>query len=157
MAEPFHLHLLEFARAENEIARRDFIAEAFADLCDAEGNLYARGVDDVFEFEKDALGRFGAEICLHRIDSANLGCQHQIKLPRLRKRARLFRIRTDDILQLFRLHRQSGSRKTWAPCKSLYRFASFFAAFASLSASLPTYANRASAGPFSVTYPRTNK
>src|SRR6266550_1735112 len=35
--EVFHLHLFEFARAENEIARRYLVAKRFTDLRDTEG------------------------------------------------------------------------------------------------------------------------
>src|SRR5262249_20419517 len=39
--EKFHFHLLEFARAEDEIAGCDFVAERFADLRHAERQLYS--------------------------------------------------------------------------------------------------------------------
>src|SRR5262249_34853331 len=37
--EELHLHLLELARAEEEVARRDLVAERLAGLRDAEGQL----------------------------------------------------------------------------------------------------------------------
>ena len=37
--EELHLHLLELARPEDEVARRDLVAERLADLRDAERNL----------------------------------------------------------------------------------------------------------------------
>ena len=61
-AEPFHFHLLEFAGAEDEIARGDFVAEGFADLRDAEGGFDAHGIEDVFVVGEDALGGFGAQV-----------------------------------------------------------------------------------------------
>ena len=52
----------ELARAKGEIARRDFIAEGFAHLRDAEGNLLTRGFEDVFELRENGLGGFRAEV-----------------------------------------------------------------------------------------------
>ena len=43
LAEEFQLHLLELARTERKVARRDLVAEGFPDLRDAEGHLAARG------------------------------------------------------------------------------------------------------------------
>ena len=40
--EELHLHLLELARAEDEVARRDLVAKRLADLGDAERRLLAR-------------------------------------------------------------------------------------------------------------------
>src|ERR1022692_1505088 len=37
--EEFHLHLLELAGAEDEVSRRDLVAERLADLADAERDL----------------------------------------------------------------------------------------------------------------------
>ena len=37
--EELHLHLLELERAEDEVARRDLVAERLADLGDAERRL----------------------------------------------------------------------------------------------------------------------
>lgn len=37
--EELHLHLLEFAGAEDEVARRDLVAEALAGLADAKGGF----------------------------------------------------------------------------------------------------------------------
>ena len=60
--EVFHLHLLEFAGAEDEVARRDLVAERFADLGDAERQLHAAGVDDVLEIDEHALRRLRTKI-----------------------------------------------------------------------------------------------
>src|SRR5262245_55159391 len=49
VAEELHFHLLELSRAEGEVARRDLVAEALADLSDSEGDFDADGVDNVFE------------------------------------------------------------------------------------------------------------
>jgi hypothetical protein len=53
--EVLHLHLLELACAEDEVAGRDLVAERLADLGDAERRLAARRVHDVEEVEEDAL------------------------------------------------------------------------------------------------------
>jgi hypothetical protein len=42
--EELHLHLLELAGAEDEVARRDLVAERLADLRDAERRLLAARV-----------------------------------------------------------------------------------------------------------------
>ena len=47
--EELHLHLLELTRAENEIPRRDLVAERLADLRDAERHFLARGLLHVQE------------------------------------------------------------------------------------------------------------
>ena len=61
MAEELDLHLLELARAEGEVPRRDFVAKTLADLGDAEGNPHPRAVADVLEVDEHALGGLGAE------------------------------------------------------------------------------------------------
>src|SRR6266404_2630685 len=58
----FHLHLLELARAENEITGRDFVAKRFADLRDAEREFAPAGVQDVEKIYEDALRGFGTKI-----------------------------------------------------------------------------------------------
>ena len=62
LAEKFQLHLFKFTDAENKIAGRDFIAEALADLTDAERHLFARGALNVHKVDKDPLRRFRAQI-----------------------------------------------------------------------------------------------
>ena len=91
MAEELDLHLLELAGAEDEVAGVDLVAEALADLGDAEGSLHAAGVDDVAEVGEDALGGLGAEIGLARlvVDGANVGLEHQVEVARLGQRPRL--------------------------------------------------------------------
>src|SRR5690606_10507065 len=73
--EELDLHLLELARAEDEVAGRDLVAERLADLADAERRLLARRRDDVREVHEDALGRLGAEIVQARlvVDDAEVG------------------------------------------------------------------------------------
>ena len=86
-AEEFQLHLLKFARAENEVARCNFIAERFADLRNAERQLLARAALNVLEVYKDALRGFGTEIngvfCVFR--HALEGLEHQVKLANVGK------------------------------------------------------------------------
>ena len=60
--EKFQFHLLELARAEGEIARRDFVAERLADLRDAERDFLPRRFQHIFELRENRLRGFGAEI-----------------------------------------------------------------------------------------------
>src|SRR5699024_8665214 len=50
--EVLHFHLLELAGTEDEVARRDLVAEALADLADAERRLLAGGVEHVGEVDE---------------------------------------------------------------------------------------------------------
>ena len=95
MAEELDLHLLELARAEGEIPRRDLVAEALADLGDAERNPHAGAVEHVLEVDEDALGRFGAQegrvfLGAQRADDR---LEHQVEFARLGERAGLVRVR----------------------------------------------------------------
>ena len=83
--EELHLHLLELERAEDEVARRDLVAERLADLGDAERRLAARDLGDVLEVDEDALRRLGAEVdrdarLLHRADAR---LEHEVEVARL--------------------------------------------------------------------------
>ena len=60
--EKFQFHLLELARAEGEIARRDLVAERLADLRDAERHFLPRGFQHIFELRENRLRGFRAEI-----------------------------------------------------------------------------------------------
>ena len=62
LAEKFKFHLFEFAQAEGEISGRDFVAERFAYLTDAERYAHTRGTLHVFEVHENALRRFRTEI-----------------------------------------------------------------------------------------------
>src|SRR5262245_33743459 len=53
--EVLHLHLLELAGPEDEIARGDLVPERLAGLRDAERRLLPRGLHDVEEVDEDAL------------------------------------------------------------------------------------------------------
>ena len=83
--EELHLHLLELARAEDEVAGRDLVAERLADLRDAERRLLARRRLHVGEVDEDALRGLRAQVrdrrvVLHRADE---GLEHQVELARL--------------------------------------------------------------------------
>ena len=65
-AEKFQFHLFKFTGPEDEIARRDFVAEGFADLADAKGQFFTRGTQHVFEVDKNALCGFGPQVDLRR-------------------------------------------------------------------------------------------
>ncbi len=84
-AEELHLHLLKLARAEDVIARGHLVAEALADLRDAEGNLDARRVENVAVVEEDALGGLGAKVGLVGFvaDGARVGVEHEVERARL--------------------------------------------------------------------------
>ena len=62
--EVLHLHLLELAGAEHEVAGRDLVAERLADLGDAERRPLARGLQDVLEVGEHALGRLRPQVDL---------------------------------------------------------------------------------------------
>ena len=83
--EELHLHLLELARAEDEVAGRDLVAERLADLRDAERRLLAAELQDVLEVDEDALRRLRAQVgdrrgLLHRADDR---LEHEVEVARL--------------------------------------------------------------------------
>ena len=80
--EELHLHLLELARAEEEVARRDLVAEALADLRDAERRLHAHRRDHVLEVDEDALRRLGTQIRARRVvgERSDVRLEHQVEL-----------------------------------------------------------------------------
>ncbi len=63
-AEKFQFHLLKLPGAEGEVAGGDLVAEGFADLGDAEGDLLAGGALHVPEVDEDALGGLRPQIDL---------------------------------------------------------------------------------------------
>src|SRR4029453_17909835 len=67
MDEELELHLLELARAEDVVARRQLVAEAAPDLADAERHLDARRVEDVLEVVEHPLRRLRTEIRLRLV------------------------------------------------------------------------------------------
>ncbi len=60
--EELHLHLLELAGAEDEVAGRDLVAEGLAHLRDAERRLATRSGLHLGEVGEDALRGLGAEV-----------------------------------------------------------------------------------------------
>jgi hypothetical protein len=60
--EEFHLHWFELTGTENEVARRDLIAEGLSDLTDAERRALTRGGHNVLEVHENALCCFGAQV-----------------------------------------------------------------------------------------------
>src|ERR1700733_6038977 len=82
--EELHLHLLEFAGAEDEVARRDLVAEALADLADAERRLAARRRPPVGEVDENALRGFGTQIVqpLLGFNRTEIRLEHHVELAR---------------------------------------------------------------------------
>ena len=62
LAEEFHLHLLKFAGAEDEMFDGHLVAERLAHLGDAERRLEAHAVHDVLELHEHRLGGFRAQV-----------------------------------------------------------------------------------------------
>src|SRR5581483_7445338 len=102
LAEELDLHLLELARAEGEVARRDLVAEALADLRNPERDANARAVGDVLEVDEDPLRRLGPQERrpLLAAQGADVGLEHQVELARLGQRADLLRIRPEDLREV---------------------------------------------------------
>ncbi len=114
--EELHLHLLELTGAEDEVARRDLVAERLADLRDAERRLLARRRLHVLEVDEDALRGLRAQVrdrrvVLHRTD---VGLEHQVEVAGLgervlhaavRARARLRQlVRPEPLLAVLAVH-----------------------------------------------------
>ena len=83
--EVLHLHLLEFARAEDEVAQGDLVAERLALLSDAKGQPTTGRREHVLEVDEDALRGLGPQIGLRARpgNRANLGTEHEVELARL--------------------------------------------------------------------------
>ncbi|OEI70008.1 putative transcriptional regulator [Curtobacterium sp. ER1/6] len=97
--EVLDLHLFELARAEDEVAGRDLVAERLAHLADAERRLHATGGDDLREVDEDALRGLGAEEVqpLLRLDRAEVGLEHAGELPGLGPLAAGAAVRAGDL------------------------------------------------------------
>ena len=87
--EILDLHLLELARAEGEIAGRDFVAESLANLGNAKGQFPAHGIEDIAEIDKDPLSGFRPHVhkagVVTRIHGADAGAKHEIERARGRQ------------------------------------------------------------------------
>ena len=106
------LHLLELNGAEDEVARRDLVAERLAYLTDAEGHLGARRALYVEEVDELALRRFGAEIddVLTLFGHAARGFEHEVERADGRKVA-FAALGADDVMFLYvRFHLLVGHR-----------------------------------------------
>src|SRR5260370_17128134 len=86
--EELHLHLLEFAGAEDEVARRDLVPERLADLADAERDLLPRGLLDVLVVDEDALRRLWAQVRQTGLilGRAEVGTEQTVEHPLLGER-----------------------------------------------------------------------
>src|SRR5215212_3744726 len=89
--EVLHLHLLELADAEKEVAGRDLVAERLPDLRDAERRSSASELQHVLEVDEDPLRGLRSEVrararLLHRPDRR---LEHEVELARLRQVALL--------------------------------------------------------------------
>src|SRR4029453_18641990 len=83
--EVLHLHLLELAGAEDEVARRDLVTERLADLRDTERRLFPRRGLDVLEVGEDALRGLRAQVVdrtlvIHR---AQVGADQPVEHSRI--------------------------------------------------------------------------
>ena len=91
--EVLHLHLLELAHPEHEVARADLVAERLADLGDPERQLLARRLLDVLEVDVRALGRLRAEVDDRGVllDRAHERLEHEVEAARRGQRAAVVR------------------------------------------------------------------
>ncbi len=83
--EVLHLHLLELERPEDEVARRDLVAERLADLRDPERRLSAGDLRDVLEVDEDPLRGLGAQVRVEPrlLDRADPRLEHEVELSGL--------------------------------------------------------------------------
>ena len=81
--EVLHLHLLELAHPEDEVARADLVAERLADLGDAERQLLARRLQDVLEVDVRALRGLRPQVDDSGLvlDRAHERLEHQVEAP----------------------------------------------------------------------------
>ncbi len=100
--EELDFHLLEFARAEGEVARVDFVAEGLADLRDAEGKFFLRDIEHVLELDEHGLRGFGAEVGDGGVvfDRADVGLEHKVEGARLGKLRAVLGVEGGGILEL---------------------------------------------------------
>src|SRR5262249_39694367 len=91
--EILDLHLLEFERPEDKVARRDFVSERFTYLCDAERQFAPHRRDDVSEVDEDALGglRWQVGHVVLVFDWPDVGLEHGVEHARLAEPPTTFR------------------------------------------------------------------
>src|SRR5262245_49623700 len=102
MTKELDLHLLELARTEGEVPRRDLIAETLAHLRDAEWDAHPRTVDYVLEVDEDPLGRLRPQegrvfLAAQRSDNR---LEHQIELAWRRQGAEFLGVRPEDLAEI---------------------------------------------------------
>ena len=87
--EELHLHLLELADTEEEVARSDLVSERLTDLGDPERRLASRELGDVLEVDEDALSRLRAEIGRRApvLERADMRLEHEVELRVARVRS----------------------------------------------------------------------
>ena len=123
--EVLDLHLLELARAEDEVARRDLVAERLADLRDAKGNL-EEGAEKVPRRGLESLALRAATAALTRpVDTTFLKF---VKMPTARPKKSSARPHAESRLLLpgawsslapsLGAGRRSRPRPTWRPPRS---------------------------------------
>ncbi len=97
--EELHLHLLELAGPEDEVAGRDLVAERLADLADAERRFLARGGHHVGEVDEDALRGLRPQVVhpLFALHRAQEGLEHHVELARLGVLAAGAAVRARDV------------------------------------------------------------
>src|SRR5205085_6812639 len=83
--EELDLHLLELARAENEVPGCDLVPESLADLGDAERRLAPGELEHVLEVDEDALRGLGTQEDAGGVvaNRPHEGLEHQVELARL--------------------------------------------------------------------------
>lgn len=83
--EELKFHLLELTRSENEISRRDFVAERLTDLRDAERRLLPTRLQHVGKVDEHALCSFWSQVGNRRIglDWAGMRLEHQVEIAPL--------------------------------------------------------------------------
>ena len=80
--EELHLHLLELTGTEDEVPRRDLVAERLTCLRDAEWRLLAGTGEHVLEIDENALGGLGTQVVQTRLilDGAEVGLKHHVEV-----------------------------------------------------------------------------
>ncbi len=99
LAEELQLRLLEFAGAEDEGLGGDLVAEALADLGDAERGLTRASCPDVAEVGEDALRGLRPQVvqALLGLHGAQVGLEQPVEHPRLGVGAARSAVRARDL------------------------------------------------------------
>mmetsp|Transcript_25446 Transcript_25446/g.84160 ORF Transcript_25446/g.84160 Transcript_25446/m.84160 type:complete len:392 (+) Transcript_25446:484-1659(+) len=87
--EILDLHLLELARAEDEVARSDFIAKSFSNLSDTERNFSPCSLLHILEVDENALSRLRSQVGNRRsvAEGADLSLEHEVEGSRRSERS----------------------------------------------------------------------